>query len=66
MKSGQLAFNLLGISLELTVLKSAAGFYIGTFDGEGPVSRESLEYYASEDAAQDALDGGTFTQREHP
>ena len=49
------------------VLRSAAGYYIGTRDGEGaPVSRESLEYYATYEAAEQALQKGTWTQRQHP
>ena len=55
-----------GYRLQLQVLSSNAGFYLGTFDEEGPVSRESLEYFPTELAAQDALENGTWTQREHP
>ncbi|MCO3741676.1 hypothetical protein FA130_20375, partial [Pseudomonas aeruginosa] len=39
--------------------------YIGTLDEEGPASRESVEYYPSRDLAQQALDNGTWTQREY-
>lgn len=44
---------------------SNAGFYIGTLDEEGPASRESVEYYPSRELAQQALDKGTWTQREY-
>ena len=36
------------------VMKSAAGFYVGTSCTCGPFSRES-EYYATEQAARDVL-----------
>jgi hypothetical protein len=49
--------------LSLQVLHSAAGFYIGTFDDEGPCTRESVEYYLTHEAAQLALDQDTWTQR---
>jgi len=53
--------------LPLQVLKSAAGFYIGTADEMGPMSRDSVEYWPTEDQAQTALDAGrdAWTQREH-
>jgi hypothetical protein len=48
----------------LEVLLSAAGFYIGTADAEGPISRESLEYWKSQDEALTALKTGGWTQRD--
>jgi hypothetical protein len=63
--TGYLAEHFGGMVLPLQVLKSAAGWYIGTW-GDGPFSRESVEYYATEDEAQDAVDSGTWTQRRHP
>ncbi|HHQ4216571.1 TPA: hypothetical protein ACSQFT_001567 [Pseudomonas aeruginosa] len=51
--------------LPLQVLMSNAGFYIGTLDEEGPASRESVEYYPSRELTQQALDNGTWTQREY-
>ena len=45
---------------EIRVLKSAAGFYIGTTEEEGfPMCRIS-SYYPTKDAAQTALDNKTF------
>jgi hypothetical protein len=61
---------------ELQVLKSAAGYYIGTLythpkgsEFEGlvePGSRDSYDYYATEEEAQKALDENKFIQRDHP
>jgi hypothetical protein len=49
--------------LPVQVLKSAAGYYLGTeFEGQ-PVSRESVDYYRSAGAAKAALDEGTWTAR---
>ncbi|WP_434778514.1 hypothetical protein [Neisseria sp. Ec49-e6-T10] len=53
-------------ALPLEILHSANGFYIGTFDEDGPVSRESVEYYETEDAALYALENNLFTQRLNP
>ncbi len=58
-----------GYRLPLQVLQSGAGFYIGTADEEGPVSRESVEYWPLRQLAEDALSGKTpdaWTQRDHP
>lgn len=55
--------------LPLRVLQSARGWYLGTADDEGPVSRESVEYWPTEDLAQIALEGEEgrdWTQRDHP
>jgi hypothetical protein len=48
------------------VLCSAAGHYIGTADEDGPVSRESVEYFRSQHAADHALATGRWQQRIHP
>lgn len=48
-----------GLNLELQVLMSAAGYYIGTFCDCGPYSRESC-YYKTREDAQLALDSGAF------
>jgi hypothetical protein len=51
--------------LPVEVLKSAAGFYIGTCDEDGPVSRES-QYFPTSELAQQALESGTWVQRHEP
>jgi hypothetical protein len=65
-RSGALALTWTGKRLPLQVLRSAAGHYIGTQDDEGPVSRESVEYFPNHLAAQRALDTHAWTQRAHP
>ncbi|MFK4135937.1 hypothetical protein ACI2KR_27185 [Pseudomonas luteola] len=59
-KTGKLAREA-GFNLPISVMKSAAGFYLGTADESGPVSRES-EYFATRDAAQNALDSNSWCQ----
>jgi hypothetical protein len=54
---GELAMDYMHIRLPLMVLRSAAGYYLGTANDCGPVSRESLEYWATEEAATRALNG---------
>lgn len=63
MKTGMLAREA-GFRLELTVLNSEGGFYIGTYNNEGPVTRESLEYWTTLEAAQSALKRDAWTQRD--
>lgn len=63
--SGLLALAHVNKRLPLQVLRSAAGHYIGTFD-DGPVSRESVEYFPSHEAARHALKSGAWTQRQYP
>lgn len=63
---GQLALIYVGRYLPLEVLHSAAGHYIGTRDSEGPVSRESCEYFRSSAAAERALARGGWTQLPNP
>ncbi|MGR0116443.1 hypothetical protein [Ralstonia pseudosolanacearum] len=63
---GYLAFTYTGKRLSLKVCHSAAGHYIGTTDAEGPVSRESAEYFRSLQAAEHALATGRWQQRVHP
>lgn len=60
---GQLAAEA-GYRLSLQVLQSANGFYLGTEDEGGPVSRESVEYFPNQAAADHALRTGLWTQRE--
>ncbi len=54
-----------GFNLPLQVLRSANGYYIGTANDDGPVSRESVEYWDSLQAAADALKNQRWTQRQH-
>ncbi|EBW7148989.1 hypothetical protein XZ90_004366 [Salmonella enterica subsp. enterica] len=61
---GILAAEFAGLSLPLQVLRSGAGFYIGTANEMGPVSRESVEYFATAELAERALEQGTWSQRE--
>jgi hypothetical protein len=61
---GQLAKEYTGKRLPLQVLRSAAGYYLGTADDEGPCSRESVEYWPAEGLAQSALAQGHWTQRD--
>jgi hypothetical protein len=64
---GFLAQEYCGMDIPVKVLRSAAGYYIGTFDNsEGPISRESVEYYPTYDATEQAMVDGTWTQRRHP
>lgn len=49
--------------LTLRVCQSAAGFYIGTWDEDGPASRESEEYFEERGKAEAALATGNWTQR---
>ena len=66
---GWLAKEWGGQELPLKVLKSAAGFYLGTYDEEGPYSRESEEYWRTEKEALAALNHPNqilWTQRLEP
>lgn len=63
---GYLALTYTGKRLPLQVHHSAAGHYIGTADEDGPVSRESVEYFRSQHAADHALATGRWQQRIHP
>ncbi|MJZ42591.1 hypothetical protein DS487_17140 [Salmonella enterica subsp. enterica] len=62
--TGLLAAKFAGLSLPLRVLRSGTGFYIGTANEMGPVSRESVEYFATAELAERALRQGTWSQRE--
>jgi hypothetical protein len=55
-----------GYRLPIEVLQSAAGYYIGTIDNRGPVSRESVEYFETQRHALEALAMNNWTQRDHP
>ena len=63
---GKLAFAYCRVRIEVAVLKSAAGYYIGTADECGPVSRESIPYWSTESEASKALANGRWTRREQP
>ena len=63
---GYLALACTGKRLPLQVRHSAAGHYIGTADEDGPVSRESVEYFRSHQAANHALTTGRWQQRLEP
>lgn len=65
-KYGELA-EACGKKLALKVMRSNAGFYIGTSDEEGyPFSRESVEYFKKEGEAVNALATDSWTQKEYP
>lgn len=56
---------------QLQILKSNAGYYIGTIyqnpsGFEEPGSRDSVEYYKTEEAAEYAFLHETWTQRDRP
>lgn len=63
---GYLALTYVSQRLPLQVRQSAAGYFIGTADHNGPVSRESVEYFRSYEAAERALSTGRWQQRLHP
>ena len=66
MKFGKLAQEFCGKTLEIQVMRSAAGYYIGTCSEDGPCSRESNEYFRKEGDAEAALSNGTWTQKATP
>lgn len=63
---GYLALTYVSKRLPLQARQSAAGYFIGTADHNGPVSRESVEYFRSYEAAERALSTGHWQQRLHP
>ena len=63
---GYLALTYVGKRLPLQVRHCAAGYFIGTADENGPVSRESFEYFRSYQAADQALTTGCWQQRRRP
>lgn len=63
---GYLAYVYSGARLELEVLETRAGFYVGTVRDDMPCSRESNEYYPSNEAALEALVNDTWTQKVAP
>ena len=63
---GKLAAQI-GMRLKLEVMESPRGYYIGTQTECGePVSRESNEYFDTEQQAEAALASGLWTQKQNP
>ena len=60
---GKLAMAICGLRLPVRVMRSAAGYYLGTQSDLGPVSRESVEYWPTEAQAASALSKGEWSQR---
>ena len=60
---GKLAMSICGLRLPVRVMRSAAGYYLGTQSDLGPVSRESVEYWPTESQAASALSNGEWSQR---
>lgn len=54
-----------GVFLPVQILGSTDGFYIGTWQN-GPLTRESNEYFPNLEAAQNALNSNQWTQYQHP
>lgn len=52
-----------GTRLQLEVLRSAAGYYIGTRCECGPYSRESAQYWRTREEAKTALRSGNWERR---
>jgi len=56
----------LGFALTLEPLEANGRWYLGTFCAEeGPISRESVEYFPSQEAAAQAMATGEWSQRDH-
>lgn len=53
------------VELEVQVLRCGIGFFIGTCNESGLVTRESAEYYRSSDGAAMDLANNSFVQRHH-
>lgn len=52
-----------GYLLNIQVLKSSAGYYLGTKNRQGVVSRESEEHWQTEQEALEAYTSDEWTQR---
>ena len=63
---GRLAFVHCKKREEVQILKSQAGFYIGTLSEDMPCSRESNEYFLTEQKAFAALRDDSWTQKVSP
>ena len=67
MRHARNARDATGEVLPLQVLESAAGFYLGAAtEDEGPISRESLEYWPTRIQAERALASGDWNQLDGP
>lgn len=66
MAHGILALQYCGIRLTLKVCMSANGYYLGTENEDGPISRESVQYWRTFKEAQQALDTAQWNQRITP
>jgi hypothetical protein len=56
-----------GYQIPVEVLESNAGLYLGTYHVDhGPISRESVEYWPTHAAAEEALNTGNWTQKPNP
>ena len=62
--NGKMAFDYCKKRLPVQVMRSAAGYYVGTCDDEGPVSRESCENWRKQSDADSALKDSNWTQLE--
>lgn len=60
-----LAWSILEEVHELEVLRSPAGWYLGAWDEQGPVARDS-QYFATEAEALEALRTNSYIQRLNP
>ena len=60
---GHLAERWCKLRLPLEVLSGKEGYYIGTINQDGPISRESEEFFPTREAADEALATGHWTQR---
>ncbi|WP_208950413.1 hypothetical protein [Rahnella sp. ChDrAdgB13] len=62
MQYGELALACCGKKIPIEVMRSRAGFYLGTSENAEPLSRESVEYWPTQGEAEDALRNGYWSQ----
>ena len=60
---GVTAMEYRGLQQPIQVLKSAAGFYLGTSENGLPATRVSYEYWRTIAEAEHALESGNWTRR---
>jgi len=65
MGKGKLAAGVGFPDLEVKVIESVRGYYIGTANSLSSISRESVEYWDNRSDAENALYRDAWTQREH-